>query len=133
MHRLILTHDKKVIKACLSCLGSIVNDVTKNFQLIRDCYKKYYYFMTMYKKAYSANPDDPRLEQPQTISKFRRGLYTVGLLLMYFDFGSPELYLGLEVRQVIFYSIHTQRRSLTYVQGLFFNNILRNLRKFWKP
>ena len=108
LHRLILTHDKKVIKACLSCLGSIVNDVTKNFQLIRDCYKKYYYFMTMYKKAYSANPDDPRLEQPQTISKFRRGLYTVGLLLMYFDFGSPELYLGLEVRQVNFYSIKTR-------------------------
>ena len=86
-----------MISACLSCLGSIVNDVTKNFQLIRDCFKKYYFFMTTYKKAHEANPEDPRLEENKTKSKFRRGLYTVGLLLMHFDFMSPELYTGLEV------------------------------------
>lgn len=30
--KLILQHDKKVISSCLSCLGSVVNNVTKNFR-----------------------------------------------------------------------------------------------------
>ena len=100
-HRLILTHNQRVIRACLSCLGSIVNDVTKNFQLIRDCFKKYYYFMRTYMTTHKANPEDRRLMHFPTQSKFRRGLFTVGLLLMHFDFNSPELYTGLEVRKLL--------------------------------
>ena len=33
--KLILLHDKTVVSACLSCLGSVVNNVTRNFTLIR--------------------------------------------------------------------------------------------------
>lgn len=40
--KLILQHDRIVVASCLSCLGSIVNNVTKNFKLIRDCFQKYY-------------------------------------------------------------------------------------------
>ena len=40
--KLILQHDKTVVASCLACLGSIVNRVTKNFGLIRDCFRKYY-------------------------------------------------------------------------------------------
>lgn len=40
--KLILQHDRIVVASCLSCLGSIVNNVTRNFKLIRDCFQKYY-------------------------------------------------------------------------------------------
>nr|CAD7197517.1 unnamed protein product [Timema douglasi] len=40
--KLILQHDRTVVASCLSCLGSVVNNVTRNFKLIRDCFKKYY-------------------------------------------------------------------------------------------
>lgn len=40
--KLILQHDRSVVASCLSCLGSVVNNVTRNFKLIRDCFNKYY-------------------------------------------------------------------------------------------
>ena len=40
--KLILQHDRTVVASCLSCLGSVVNNVTRNFKLIRDCFLKYY-------------------------------------------------------------------------------------------
>lgn len=40
--KLVLQHDRIVVASCLSCLGSIVNNVTRNFKLIRDCFQKYY-------------------------------------------------------------------------------------------
>lgn len=40
--KLILQHDRTVVASCLSCLGSVVNSVTRNFKLIRDCFLKYY-------------------------------------------------------------------------------------------
>lgn len=40
--KLILQHDRAVVASCLSCLGSVVNNVTRNFKLIRDCFNKYY-------------------------------------------------------------------------------------------
>lgn len=40
--KLILQHGQIVIASCLSCLGSIVNNVTKNFKLIRDVFQKYH-------------------------------------------------------------------------------------------
>ena len=120
--KLILTHEKKVIRACLSCLGSIVNDVTKNFKLIRDCFKKYYFFMTSYRKAHETNPSDPRLGYPDNLSKFRRGLFTVGLLLMHFDFSSPDLYSELEVSRLLV------RGFFSNFNGIFFSNVCSTAR-----
>jgi len=93
--KLIMKHDKKVISACVSCLGSIVNSVTKNFKLIRDCFGQYYHNMERYRQAYEANPKDPRLYDGN-MSKFRRAMFTVSLLLRYFDFSQAELYTELK-------------------------------------
>lgn len=38
--KLILLHDRTVITSCLALLGSIVNTVTKNYRLIKDCFNK---------------------------------------------------------------------------------------------
>ncbi len=97
--KLILQHDKKVIAACLSCLGSVVNEVTKNFALIRDCYNQYYGKMKVYRKVHQENSNDPRLSTGTTLGTFRRAMYTVGLLLRHFDFGTKELYQDLPVRK----------------------------------
>lgn len=93
--KLILQHDKKVVSACLSCLGSIVNNVTKNFGLIRDCFVKYFSFMTKYRKHHEINPDDPRCKEQRTLAWFRRAMFTVSQLLRHFDFTDDALYTGL--------------------------------------
>lgn len=77
--KLILLHDKTVVSACLSCLGSVVNNVTRNFTLIRDCFKKYFGHLVSFKKLHETNPADDRLKKATPF--FRRSLFTVGLLL----------------------------------------------------
>ena len=96
--KLILLHEKKVVESCLSCLGSVVNEVTKNFKLIRDCFTQYYGWMTKFQGVHSQNPEDPRLSEPASLRKFRRAMFTVGLLLRHFDFSKVELYQELPVR-----------------------------------
>ena len=81
--KLILLHDKTVVSACLSCLGSVVNNVTRNFTLIRDCFKKYFGHLVSFKKLHEKDPTDYRLAKATPF--FRRSLFTVGLLLR-FDF-----------------------------------------------
>ena len=87
--KLILQHDKAVVAACLSCLGSVVNHVTRNFKLIRDCFRKYFGPLTEYKLMHERDPDNPRLVQHRPF--FRRALFTVGLLLRHFDFTDEEV------------------------------------------
>ena len=104
--KLILQHDKKVVSACLSCLGSVVNEVTKNFKLIQDCFDNYFTKITVkYKKLHEANSKDPRLMERGNMVTFRRALFTVGLLLRHFDFSSKELYEGLQVRFFLICSV----------------------------
>lgn len=37
---LVCSHNQSVVNSCLSCLGAIVNRITKNYKLIRDCFSK---------------------------------------------------------------------------------------------
>ena len=92
------SHEKKVVEACLSCLGSVVNEVTKNFRLIRDCFKEYFRWMIRFQEVHQKDPDDKRLSE--NLSKFRRAMFTVGLLVRYFDFSKEQLYQGLQVIRV---------------------------------
>jgi cohesin loading factor subunit SCC2 len=55
--------------------------------------------MVQYRSVYENNTEDPRL--PSVTPKFRRALYTVGLLLKHFDFSQKELYEGLPVSDFI--------------------------------
>jgi cohesin loading factor subunit SCC2 len=93
--KLILLYRKEVVEACLSCLGSVVNEVTKNFKLIRDCFTQYYGWMKKFQLVHEENTSDTRLDAG--LPKFRRAMFTVGLLLRHFDFSKEELYSGLAV------------------------------------
>ncbi|XP_043282978.1 nipped-B-like protein B [Venturia canescens] len=92
--KLILQHDRSVVASCLSCLGSIVNNVTRNFKLIRDCFNKYNGHLDKYKSLYENDPTNPNLTKYRPF--FRRALFTVGLLLRHFNFTDPEVIEGLD-------------------------------------
>ncbi|XP_037089456.1 nipped-B-like protein B [Pollicipes pollicipes] len=102
--KLILQHDKTVVASCLACLGSIVNRVTKNFGLIRDCFRKYYSHLKSYKLMHEQQPNNPTLEKHKPY--FRRALFTVGLLLRYFDFGDEQVRKGLNVLETLLYFVN---------------------------
>ncbi|XP_050736968.1 nipped-B-like protein isoform X1 [Eriocheir sinensis] len=91
--KLILQHDRTVITSCLALLGSIVNTVTKNYRLIKDCFNRYHTFIVDYKKYSEDNPQCPKLETHKPL--FRRSLYTIGLLLKHFDLKDETVRCGL--------------------------------------
>lgn len=42
MMKLILKHGQTVVQSCVSCLGAVVNHVTHNYILVRDCFMKFF-------------------------------------------------------------------------------------------
>lgn len=116
--KLILQHDRSVVASCLSCLGSIVNNVTRNFKLIRDCFKKYYGHLTEYKSFYEKDPTNPMLLKCRPF--FRRALFTVGLLLRHFNFTDPEVIEGLadnikdQVFETLNYFVHLDNDDIRH-------------------
>ncbi|XP_028045102.1 LOW QUALITY PROTEIN: nipped-B-like protein B [Monomorium pharaonis] len=116
--KLILQHDRSVVASCLSCLGSVVNNVTRNYKLIRDCFKKYYGHLTEYKSFYEKDPTNPMLIRCRPF--FRRALFTVGLLLRHFNFMDPEVIEGLaenikdQVFQTLSYFVHLDNDDIRH-------------------
>ena len=37
---LVVSLNQAVVTSCVSCLGALVNKITKNYKLIRDCFQK---------------------------------------------------------------------------------------------
>lgn len=99
--KLIIQHDRIVISSCLSCLGSIVNNVTRNFKLIRDCFKQYYGNVIKYKECLEKDTDYCKNIVNNCRPAFRRALFIVGLLLRHFDFTDKEVFGDLPVSFMI--------------------------------
>ncbi|XP_071508952.1 nipped-B-like protein A [Diadema antillarum] len=83
MMRLILKHGQMVLQSCVSCLGAIVNKVTHNYRLVRDCFQKYFSILAKMKAE-----QDPHTDSPISKNKpvLLRSLFTVGLFCKHFDF-----------------------------------------------
>lgn len=88
--KLVLQHERPIVSSCLSCLGSIINKVTHNYKLIRDCFKKYLEFLNRY-RTWIEIDDTDRVSEIKCRALFRRALFIVGLLLRFFDFNDPEV------------------------------------------
>ncbi|KAK9511584.1 hypothetical protein O3M35_000214 [Rhynocoris fuscipes] len=88
--KLMMQQDPSVVNSCISCLSTIVNNLTRNFTLIRDCFKKYYTFLTSYKEI-SNTIQSTTEEMKQLQATFRRSLFIVGLLVRFFDFTNKEV------------------------------------------
>ncbi|XP_050529053.1 nipped-B-like protein isoform X2 [Daktulosphaira vitifoliae] len=89
--KLIMKHDQTVILSCISCLGSVVNNVTRNFKLIRDCFGIYYKYLGNFQKLHQDQCTNPQTLIPLR-PIFRRSIYIVGLMLRFFDFSDKEVY-----------------------------------------
>lgn len=87
---LVVVQHQTVVQSCISCLGAIVNKLTRNYKLIRDCFNKFNATLVQCREKLIQNPGYP-LEQIYT-SLFRRSIFTVGLLTRYFDFTQPAVY-----------------------------------------
>lgn len=87
---LVLVQPPTVVQSCISCLGAIVNKLTKNYKLVRDCFNKFNASLVQCRDKLVQDPSFP-VEQIYT-SFFRRSLFTVGLLTRYFDFSKPPVY-----------------------------------------
>lgn len=117
--KLMMQQDPSVVLSCVSCLGSIVNNVTRNFSLIRDCLKKYLGFLTTYKNGMENGTATPEFHL-RTRPMFRRSLFVVGLLLRFFDFTDPEVIGDLppaikdDVYQTFLFFLHNDKDSQHY-------------------
>merc|ERR1719266_1641779 len=74
--------------------------------------------MIRFQEVHQKDPDDKRLSE--NLSRFRRAMFTVGLLVRYFDFSKEQLYEGLqhgsetveEVFRTMFYFMRHNRREI---------------------
>uniref|UniRef100_A0A2C9MAH1 Nipped-B protein n=1 Tax=Biomphalaria glabrata TaxID=6526 RepID=A0A2C9MAH1_BIOGL len=87
--KLILKHGMMVVQSCISCLGAVVNDVSHNYELVRDCFKKFYGVLARLMYDHKANKDCPTLKTRRPT--LLRALFTVGLLCKHFDFDSKDM------------------------------------------
>ncbi|XP_031343014.1 nipped-B-like protein A [Photinus pyralis] len=101
---LILQRDRAIVATCLSCFGCLLNNVTRNFKLVRDLFHSYYTYLSQIKTWMCNENRDDALADPKRRQYFRRALFTVGLLLRHFDFKNPEVRGELEhnVEQSVF-------------------------------
>ncbi|XP_023223902.1 nipped-B-like protein [Centruroides sculpturatus] len=88
MVKLILRHGMFILPSCVSCLGAVVNRVTHNYQLVCDCFQKFFVVLLGFKKEHENNPNNPLLIEQRP--KLLRSLFTVGLFCRHFDFTSVE-------------------------------------------
>ncbi|XP_068142323.1 nipped-B protein isoform X2 [Drosophila tropicalis] len=83
---LVVSRNQAEVTSCVSCLGAVVNKITKNFKLIRDCFQKFYKILDVSRNQVILN--NYSVDNIYTPS-FRRSLFTIGILMRYFDFKTP--------------------------------------------
>jgi len=40
----------QILQSCISCLGAVVNGVTHNYKLVKDCFQKFFGKFTLFAK-----------------------------------------------------------------------------------
>ncbi|CAE1303158.1 SCC2 [Acanthosepion pharaonis] len=89
MMKLILKHGMMVLQSCVSCLGAVVNKVSHNYRLVKDCFQKFFGVISKLMADHKENPNNPTLVRRRPT--LLRSLFTVGLLCRHFDFDSKEM------------------------------------------
>lgn len=89
MMKLILKHGMMVLQSCVSCLGAVVNSVSHNFALVKDCFQKFFGLLSRLMVIHQNNPRDSSMNARKPT--LLRSLFTVGLLCKHFDFDSKEM------------------------------------------
>uniref|UniRef100_A0A673KAF6 Nipped-B protein n=1 Tax=Sinocyclocheilus rhinocerous TaxID=307959 RepID=A0A673KAF6_9TELE len=82
--KLILKYGMTVVQYCVSCLGAIVNKVTRNYKFVWACFNRYYGALTKLKLQHQEGTNHMALAA--TKAALLRSLFTVGALCRHFDF-----------------------------------------------
>ncbi|XP_051518111.1 nipped-B-like protein A isoform X2 [Myxocyprinus asiaticus] len=82
--KLILKYGMTVVQYCVSCLGAIVNKVTRNYKFVWACFNRYYGALTKLKVQHQEGTNSMALAA--TKAALLRSLFTVGALCRHFDF-----------------------------------------------
>uniref|UniRef100_A0A671KB38 Nipped-B protein n=1 Tax=Sinocyclocheilus anshuiensis TaxID=1608454 RepID=A0A671KB38_9TELE len=82
--KLILKYGMTVVQYCVSCLGAIVNKVTRNYKFVWACFNRYYGALTKLKIQHQEGTNSTALAA--TKAALLRSLFTVGALCRHFDF-----------------------------------------------
>ena len=89
MYTLILHVFSQVVQSCVSCLGSVVNNVSHNYALVKDCFGKFFSVLSKLMLDHKADPANPTMKQ--RLPALLRSLFTVGQLCRHFDFDSDKM------------------------------------------
>ena len=89
-----------MLQSCVSCLGVIVNDVTRNFKLVKDLFQKFFGVLSAMRQRHQRDPSDPKLVPMQATCL--RALFTLGLLCRHFDFDSEDFGAHVVIKNTVF-------------------------------
>ncbi|XP_078316661.1 nipped-B-like protein isoform X3 [Crassostrea virginica] len=99
MMKLILKHGMMVVESCISCLGAVINCVSHNYPLVKDCFEKFFGVLVKLCADHKEDPLNPQLKARKPT--LLRSLFTVGLLCKYFDLDKDLADISLESQETI--------------------------------
>lgn len=109
MVKLILSRGKMIVESCMSCLGAIINKVSKNYTLAQDCFNNFFNVLQRFRNEYA---DDPaRKITPATRPTVLRALFSVGLLCKHFN--AEALHPNKNVSRLLYNTIYALTHSLS--------------------
>ncbi|XP_065070069.1 nipped-B-like protein A isoform X2 [Rhopilema esculentum] len=82
--KLIIKQGQNIVQSCISCLDAVVNQVTRNYKFVLDCFEKFHVFLEKSKKDLSDNKQSAKFAA--TRPALLRSLFIAGLLCKHFDF-----------------------------------------------
>ncbi|XP_072289836.1 nipped-B-like protein A isoform X1 [Eucyclogobius newberryi] len=86
--KLIIKYGMTVVQHCVSCLGAIVNKVTRNYKFVWACFNRFYGALNKLKNQHQDDPNSTTLAANKPF--LLRSLFTVGALARHFDFDQEE-------------------------------------------
>lgn len=87
--KLMFNRGMLVLESCVSCLGAVVNNVSHNYSLVRDCFKRFFRYLVNFQSRHKDRPSAALQDDKKP--SLLRSLFTVGLMCKHFDFDSKEL------------------------------------------
>ncbi|XP_025080871.1 nipped-B-like protein B isoform X1 [Pomacea canaliculata] len=117
MIKLILKHGMMVLQSCVSCLGAVVNKVSHNYALVKDCFQKFFGVLSKLMADHKQDSANQTLKARRPT--LMRSLFTVGQLCRHFDFDSKEMgetkvCVRQKVFDVLFYFIHHEEEEVQH-------------------
>ncbi|XP_041356628.1 nipped-B-like protein isoform X2 [Gigantopelta aegis] len=118
MMKLILKHGMMVLQSCISCLGAVINNVSHNYKLVKDCFQKFFGVLTKLMADHTEDPHNPTLRARRPM--LLRAMYTVGLLCREFDFdhkdmGETKVCVKDRVFDVLVYFMHHEDEDVKHI------------------